>query len=108
MRTDHRNTEASPSMTLTKKRLIHSVKKSTGLPATRCAGIVENLLETIKAKIQTGEEISIRGFGKISVRGGERSGSGHGRGPGKIGRHSRKQISFKCSNVLRDKLNRGR
>jgi integration host factor subunit alpha len=94
-------------MTLTKKRLIHSVKKSTGLPATRCAGIVENLIETMKAKIQMGEEISIRGFGKISVRGGKRSGSGHGRAAGKIARHSRKQISFKCSNVLRDKLNRG-
>ena len=105
-RRNHGNKEASPSVTLTKKRLIQSVQGRTGLPSARCSHIVESLLETIKGRIERGEEISIRGFGKIRVRGGQGSGSGSGGFTAKNAGPVKKRITFKCSKVFRDRLNR--
>ena len=92
-------------MTLTKARLINSICSRTGLTKSRAAEAVETLFEVTKKTLEDGEDILISGFGKFCVR---EKGSRKGRNP-RTGNHitldSRKVVSFKCSSVLKDRIN---
>jgi len=92
-------------MSLTKEHIMNSVHHQLGLPKTKSAHLVESLLEIIKARLENGEEVLISRFGKFCVK---NKNSRRGRNPATgedllLG--SKRVVTFKCSPVLRDKMN---
>ena len=55
-------------MTLTKARLIYSINKKTDLSKSCSAKVITALFEIIKINLVSGNDISIKGFGKFSVK----------------------------------------
>jgi len=92
-------------MNLTKADLVNSIYKHTDLPKHESAELVECLLEVIKKTLENGEDILISGFGKFCVREKRKR---RGRNP-QTGRElmlgERRVVTFKCSGVLRTKIN---
>jgi len=94
-----------PLMTLTKDALISEVAKENGYLRNQSAGIIETLIELIKSKLISGEDVLISGFGKFCVKEKrERRGRNPATGMDMILK-ARKVVTFKCSNQLRDKIN---
>ena len=92
-------------MTLTKADIVESVNNELGYPKNRCSELVETLLEIIKASLEQGEDVLISGFGKFCVKDKKQR---RGRNPATgddllLG--ERKVVTFKCSHLLRDKIN---
>lgn len=91
-------------MTLTKARIIDSIYNSSDLNKTQATRTVEALLETIKESLENGEDVLISGFGKFCVKEKKQR---KGRNP-KTGENlfieQRRVVTFRCSSVLRDKL----
>ena len=92
-------------MTLTKADIVESVNNELGYPKNRCSELVETLLEIIKSSLEQGEDVLISGFGKFCVkdkkqRRGRNPATGHDLLLGE-----RKVVTFKCSHLLRDKIN---
>jgi len=92
-------------MTLTKVDIIESVRNDLGFPRKKSADILEMLLEIIKKSMENGEDILISGFGKFCVnekraRRGRNPATGDDMMLGK-----RRVITFKCSQVLRKRMN---
>jgi len=95
-------------MTLTKANLIDSMYNHVGLSKTTSTRVVASLLEIIKATLERGEDILISGFGKFSVR---EKGKRRGRNPHTredLMLDARRVVTFRCSGVLRDKINEKR
>ena len=92
-------------MTLTKDSLISEVAKENGYLRNQSAGIIENLIEIIKSKLVSGEDVLISGFGKFCVKEKrERRGRNPATGEDMM-LDARKVVTFKCSGQLRDKIN---
>jgi integration host factor subunit alpha len=93
-------------MTLTKVDLIDSIYNQLNLPKTKSAELVESLLEIIKKALENGEDVLISGFGKFCVKDKRKR---RGRNP-QTGEDlmlgERRVVTFKCSGVLRSKINR--
>jgi len=92
-------------MTLTKADIVESVNNEFGYPKNRCSELVETLLEIMKESLEHGEDVLISGFGKFCVK---EKNPRRGRNPATgddllLG--ERKVITFKCSHLLRDKIN---
>ena len=92
-------------MTLTKDHLIKSIGNCLGISKFESSRIVESVLETVKTSLSKGEDVLISGFGKFIIR---KKASRRGRNP-KTGQDltldPRRVITFKCSGVMRDRLN---
>ncbi len=92
-------------MTLNKADLIDSIYNQLDLPKTKSAHVVDSLLEIIKKTLEDGEDVLISGFGKFCVR---KKNKRRGRNP-QTGKDlmlgERRVVTFKCSGVLRDKVN---
>jgi len=94
-------------MTLTKADLIDCIYNQVDLPKTRSAQLIESLLEIIKSTLEDGEDVLITGFGKFCVK--EKK-EGRGRNPqtgADLMLAERRVVVFRCSGVLRDRINRG-
>jgi integration host factor subunit alpha len=92
-------------MTLTKDDLIQEVAKTNGYPRNRAAELIETLLELIKSKLASGEDVLISGFGKFCVKEKHQR---RGRNPAtgaEMMLDARRVVTFKCSGQLRDKIN---
>jgi len=55
-------------MTLTKEHLVGAVAEASGYPRVQSVELVETLLELIKSKLVSGEDVLISGFGKFCVK----------------------------------------
>ena len=55
-------------MTLTKNDLVKALAKENGYPVNQTIEIVETLLEIIKSRLSSGEDVLISGFGKFCVK----------------------------------------
>jgi integration host factor subunit alpha len=92
-------------MPCTKDHIVNSIYNQLDLPKNRSTEIVESLLEIIKKTLASGEDVLISGFGKFCVRDKEKR---RGRNP-QTGEdmtlRSRRVVTFKCSGVLRDRIN---
>jgi len=92
-------------MTLNKADLIDSIYNQLDLPKTKSAHVVDSLLEIIKKTLEDGEDVLISGFGKFCVR---KKNKRRGRNP-QTGEDlmlgERRVVTFRCSGVLRDKVN---
>jgi integration host factor subunit alpha len=92
-------------MTLTKDHLVSAVAEANGYPRNQAVELVETLLEIIKSKLASGEDILISGFGKFCVKKKrERRGRNPATGEDMM-LEARRVVTFKCSGQLRDKIN---
>lgn len=92
-------------MTLTKADIVESIQNHLGFPKNKSAQIVESLLEIIKKTLEDGEDVLISGFGKFCVKSKkERRGRNPANGQDLM-LSPRKVVTFKCSGVLREKIN---
>lgn len=92
-------------MALTKTQIVDTVQERIGFSRKRSAALVEDLLEIIKSTIESGDDVLISGFGKFCVKTkGERKGRNPATGD-TMTLTQRKVVTFKCSAVLRDKIN---
>ena len=92
-------------MALTKADIIESVQQQLGFPQKKSTELVEQLIETIKSNLASGEDVLISGFGKFSVNNKkERKGRNPATGDSMLLR-PRKVVTFKCSGKLRRKVN---
>jgi len=91
-------------MTLTKNDLVKALAKENGYPVNQTIEIVETLLEIIKSKLVSGEDVLISGFGKFCVNEKrERRGRNPATGEDMMLR-PRRVVTFKCSKKLRQKI----
>jgi integration host factor subunit alpha len=93
-------------MTLTKEYFVRSITKELGLTKSKSAKLLESILEIFKKTLENGEDMLISGFGKFSIK------NNNGR-RGRIPRTMNdpllgldRIVTFKCSPVLEDKVNR--
>jgi integration host factor subunit alpha len=91
-------------MTLTKNDLVKALAKENGYPVNQTIEIVETLLEIIKYKLASGEDVLVSGFGKFCVhKKRERRGRNPATGEDMM-LDARRVVTFKCSGQLRDKI----
>jgi integration host factor subunit alpha len=94
------------SGTLTKAKIIDTVAESNGYTRKKSIETVETVLELIKRSLESGEDVLISGFGKFCVRNKRvRQGRNPATGQDMVLRR-RKVVTFRCSGVLREKLNK--
>ena len=92
-------------MSLTKDQIVNSVRTQINFSKTRSYELVESVLGIIKKSLVSGEGVLISRFGKFCVKDKmERRGRDPQTGKDLI-LGSRKVVTFKCSSVLREKLN---
>ena len=92
-------------MALTKTQIVDSIQERIGFSRKKSTELVESLIEIIKNAIETGDDVLISGFGKFCVK---EKGVRKGRNPATgedMMLSERKVVTFKCSSVLRDKVN---
>jgi len=93
-------------MTLTKDDLVRAVTQENLYPLYQSTKIVETLLEIIKSRLLSGEDVLISSFGKFCVKEKlERRGRNPATGEG-IMLSPRRVVTFKCSRQLRKKINK--
>ena len=92
-------------MTLTKEALIRKISWLSELKRCDAAKAVESLLEIVKSTLTSGDDVLISGFGKFCTK---EKGKRNGRNP-ETGKRmvlaERRIVTFKCSPVLKRKLN---
>jgi integration host factor subunit alpha len=92
-------------MTLTKANIVEAVAEQTGFTNKRSFEIVETLLKMIKSALESGEDVLISGFGKFCVK-EKRLRRGRNPATGEdMMLVPRKVITFRCSKLLREKIN---
>jgi integration host factor subunit alpha len=92
-------------MALTKDELAKALADEAGFPQNQSRELVEILLGLIKAKLTAGEDVLVSGFGKFCVR---QKRERRGRNPAtgeSMALSPRKIVTFKCSHLLRKKIN---
>ena len=93
-------------MTLTKVAIVQAVAKANGYQRNQAADLVETIINIIKSKLASGEDVLITGFGKFCVKKKrERIGRNPATGEDMM-LEARKVVTFKCSGQLRDKINK--
>ena len=94
-------------MALTKEHIINSIRNHPDIPWVKSTELAESLLEIIKKTLENGEDVLISGFGKFCVK--DKKGR-KGRNPQSgedLMLESRRVLVFKCSRVLRERVNGG-
>jgi integration host factor subunit alpha len=92
-------------MTLTKAHIVEKLFAKNIFTKTEAARVVETLFELMKQTLERGEDVLISGFGKFCVvKKMERRGRNPQTGEPMV-LPPRKVIVFKCSGVLREKIN---
>ncbi len=93
-------------MPVTKATLADSIFKNSDLQKNKSIVIIDSLMEIIKKTLESGEDILISGFGKFTVK--EKK-ARKGRNPQTekpLQLDARKVVIFRCSAVLREKINK--
>jgi integration host factor subunit alpha len=94
-------------MTVTKDHIINSMCQDLDIPKKKAAQLLDSLLELMAKTLESGEDVLISGFGKFCVK---QKNARKGRNPATgedLMLGSRKVITFKCSPILRVKVNGG-
>jgi integration host factor subunit alpha len=89
---------------MTKAEIIESICEKLDIPKKESARIVESVFDIIKDEMEKGNDVNISGFGKWTVKSKKER---KGRNP-QTGKEmkidARRVVTFKASQVLRDKL----
>ncbi len=94
--------------TLTKAKIVEVTHQELGFAKNRSAEVLEILLELIKNKLEKGEDVLVSGFGKFCVKEKKKR---RGRNPATgddMMLQQRRVVTFRCSHLLRKKINEGR
>ena len=92
-------------MTLTKDHIISSIGNRIGVTKFESTRLVEFVLESVKTSLSNGEDVLISGFGKFSAK---KKAPRKGRNPATgeaLPLDARTVVTFRCSGILRDKIN---
>lgn len=92
-------------MTLTKADIADSVSGRCDCSKVRSTELVESTLKIVKDSLASGEDVLVSGFGKFCVR---NKNARDGRNPisgEKVVLGARRIVTFKCSRLLKSKLN---
>ena len=92
-------------MTLTKADIADDIHKNCALNKSQSADLAESIFEIMKSTLEDGEDVLISGFGKFCVK---EKNARKGRNPATgndLILDSRRVVTFKCSPILRDKIN---
>ena len=92
-------------MSLTKEHITDAIHYNLNYPKRRSTELVETILEIIKKTLENGDDVLISGFGKFCVKSKDER---RGRNPqtgDDLMLGSRRVVTFRCSGVLRDKMN---
>jgi integration host factor subunit alpha len=92
-------------MTLTKEHIRQSIEDKLSLSRFESSHLIESIVEIIKTTLTSGEDVLISGFGKFTVK---EKGARQGRNPQttqELTLEARRVVMFRCSAVLRDKIN---
>jgi integration host factor subunit alpha len=93
-------------MTLKKDHLVSAIAEANGYPRNKAVELVETVIELIKSKLVSGEDVLISGFGKFCVKKKrERRGRNPATGEDMM-LEARRVVTFNCSGQLRDKINK--
>ena len=93
------------NMSLTKSAIVESIQSETGFTRHKSSEMVESLLEFIKSKLESGEDVLVSGFGKFCVN-EKRKRRGRNPATGEdLMLDARKVVTFKCSGKLRRRIN---
>ena len=95
-------------MTVTKAHIVENLFAKNIFTKTESAQIIETLFEIVKDSLEQSDDVLISGFGKFSVK---EKNQRRGRNPqtgDPILLAPRKVVTFKCSGVLRERINRGK
>ena len=91
----------------TKADIVEAIQTEIGFTRHQSTELLENLLETIKSTLASGEDVLVSGFGKFCVQEkSERRGRNPATGEDLMLR-PRRVVTFKCSGLLREMINRG-
>ena len=83
-------------MALTKADIIESIHQQLGFPKKQSNEVVEQLIETIKSTLASGDDVLVSGFGKFCVNDKkERRGRNPATGDSMMLR-PRRVVTFKC------------
>jgi integration host factor subunit alpha len=91
-------------MTVTKNSIINAVAEANGYPHTQSVELIETIIEIIKSRLTSGEDVLISGFGKFCVK---KKRERRGRNPATgeaIVLGARRVVTFKCSRGLRNMI----
>ena len=94
-------------MTLTKADIVSQLTNHLGFTRKQAVDTTETLLTIIKNTLASDEDVLISGFGKFCVK---QKKERRGRNPstgGDMMLAPRKVVTFKCSGILRDRVNSG-
>ncbi|MBW2108073.1 MAG: integration host factor subunit alpha [Deltaproteobacteria bacterium] len=94
-------------MALTKHHIVDSIYSKLRLSKNQSVQVVETLLEIMKRTLEAGEDILVSGFGKFCVKEKKQR---RGRNPQtseEMILRPRRVVTFRCSGVLRNKINHG-
>ncbi len=92
-------------MGLAKAFIIDRIYSNCGLPKSKATELTESILETIKKSLESGEDVVLSGFGKFRVREkNERRGRNPATGED-LPLEARRVVTFRCSGVLKDRIN---
>jgi integration host factor subunit alpha len=97
--------EPSHKMALTKSDLIAAISERIDLSPAETKPVLEDLLETMKSTLESGEDLMISGFGKFQVNDkAPRTGRNPATGED-MTLDKRRVVIFKCSGKLKDQIN---
>ena len=94
-----------PTMTLTKADIADTISSQCGFSKPKSTQVVESILEFIKASLESREDVLLSGFGKFYVKD---KAARRGRNPATgndLPLEARRIVTFRCSPVLRAKMN---
>jgi integration host factor subunit alpha len=95
-------------MTLTKAALIDRIYNTTDITRAKSEELVDSLLEIMKETMERGEDILITGFGKFCIK-KKRERKGRNPQTGEdLMLKPRRVVTFRCSGVLKSKINGAR
>ena len=92
-------------MALTKADIVEAMQSEIGFTKHKSTEVVESLLETVKSKLESGEDVLVSGFGKFCV---QEKRERRGRNPATgddLMLAPRRVVTFKCSGNLRKRIN---
>ena len=92
-------------MALTKNDIAERINIDLRLPKKQAIETVESLLELIKSRLASGDDVLVSGFGKFCVKDKQaRKGRNPATGEDAI-LPARRVVTFKCSGLLRERVN---
>ncbi len=92
-------------MALTKEHIVNEIYNQLDLPKNQSIEVVESLLEIIKRTLESGEDVLISGFGKFCIKEKRQRKGRNPQTSDEMMLRARRVVTFRCSGVLRDKIN---